>query len=75
MVSVHIQEHLKAITDRRAKARLKVKTFDAGATGPKPAGVLVAELHQMGKIKMPIRSPVAQSRGSRAAGQRNRITP
>jgi phage terminase large subunit-like protein len=48
---LHIQEHLKAITDRRTKARLKVKTFDASvATGPKPAGVLVDELHQIGKI-------------------------
>ena len=48
---MHVQQHLKVITDRRTKARLKVKTFDASvATGPKPAGVLVDELHQIGKI-------------------------
>jgi phage terminase large subunit-like protein len=48
---MHVQQHLKIITDRRTKARLKVKTFDASvATGPKPAGVLVDELHQIGKI-------------------------
>jgi phage terminase large subunit-like protein len=48
---MHVQQHHKVITDRRTHARLKVKTFDASvATGPKPAGVLVDELHQIGKI-------------------------
>jgi phage terminase large subunit-like protein len=48
---MHVQQHLKIITDRRTKGRLKVKTFDASvATGPKPSGVLVDELHQIGKI-------------------------
>ena len=44
----HVQEHLKAITDRRNKARLKVKTFDMRVmTGVKPVGVLLDELHVM----------------------------
>jgi phage terminase large subunit-like protein len=44
----HIQEHLKTITDRRNKAKLKIKTFDMRVmTGVKPTGVLVDELHTM----------------------------
>jgi phage terminase large subunit-like protein len=39
---LHAQGHLKQITDRRTKARLLIKSFDAGVlTGVKPAGVLV----------------------------------
>jgi phage terminase large subunit-like protein len=45
---LHAQGHLKQITDRRTKARLLIKSFDAGVlTGVKPAGVLVDELHEI----------------------------
>lgn len=44
----HPQEHLKTITDRRTKSRLKIKTFDMRVmTGTKPVIVLVDELHIM----------------------------
>ena len=47
----HAQEHVKTIIDRVTKARLKVKTFDMKvATGSKPVGVLIDELHLMGSI-------------------------
>lgn len=44
----HIAEHTKTITDRLNKARLKIKTFDMKvATGSKPVGILLDELHLM----------------------------
>jgi phage terminase large subunit-like protein len=44
----HVAEHTKTITDRLTKARLKIKTFDMKvATGSKPAGILLDELHLM----------------------------
>lgn len=44
----YLQEHIKTITDRRTKAKLKIKTFDMRVmTGVKPVGVLVDELHTM----------------------------
>ena len=47
----HIQHHTKTISDRRNKARLKVKTFDMKVvTGSKPAFVLLDELHLMATI-------------------------
>jgi phage terminase large subunit-like protein len=47
----HVQHHTKTITDRRNKARLKVKTFDMKVvTGSKPAFVLLDELHLMATI-------------------------
>jgi phage terminase large subunit-like protein len=47
---MHVREHLKEITDRRTRAKLKVKTFDTGIlTGVKPAGVLVDELHEISR--------------------------
>lgn len=47
---LHVQGHLKQITDRRNKAQLLIKTFDASVlTGVKPAGVLIDELHEMAK--------------------------
>jgi phage terminase large subunit-like protein len=47
---MHIQEHLRKITDRRTKATLEIKAFDTSVlTGVKPAGVLVDELHEIAK--------------------------
>lgn len=47
----HIREHLKEIVNRRTKAKLKIKTFDSKVlTGVKPVGVLIDELHELGKI-------------------------
>lgn len=47
----HVQHHTKTITDRRNKARLKVKTFDMKVvTGSKPSFVLLDELHLMATI-------------------------
>jgi len=47
----HIQHHTKTISDRRNKARLKVKTFDMKVvTGSKPSFVLLDELHLMATI-------------------------
>lgn len=46
----HPREHLKQIDDRTNGARLKIKTFDLKImTGTKPAGVLLDELHLLGK--------------------------
>lgn len=47
----HIAYHTKTITDRRNKARLKVKTFDMKVvTGSKPSFILLDELHLMATI-------------------------
>jgi phage terminase large subunit-like protein len=47
----HVAHHTKTITDRRNKARLKVKTFDMKVvTGSKPAFILLDELHLMAAI-------------------------
>lgn len=49
---MHVRDHLKTIEDRRTKAKLKIKTFDASiVTGTLPAGVLIDELHEIAKIK------------------------
>ncbi len=46
----HIREHIKSIEDRLNGAKLKIKTFGLDVmTGPKPVGVLVDELHLLGK--------------------------
>jgi len=46
----HVRDHLKEIVDRVRKSKLKVKTFDLNIlTGPRPAGVLIDELHLLGK--------------------------
>jgi phage terminase large subunit-like protein len=45
-----VREHIKEIRDRTNNAKLKVKTFDLDIlTGPKPVGVLLDELHLLGK--------------------------
>lgn len=47
---MHVQDHLKQITDRRTRAHLKIKSFDPSVlTGVKPAGVLIDELHEIAK--------------------------
>lgn len=47
---MHVQQHLRKITDRRTQASLEIKTFDASIlTGIRPAGVLLDELHEIAK--------------------------
>jgi phage terminase large subunit-like protein len=47
---MHVQEHLRKITDRRTKATLEIKAFDTSVlTGVKPTGVLLDELHEIAK--------------------------
>jgi len=47
---MHVQEHLRKITDRRAKSTLEIKAFDTSVlTGVKPAGVLIDELHEIAR--------------------------
>lgn len=46
-----VQEHIKTIKDRITKAKLKIKTFDMKvATGSKPVGILLDELHLMSSM-------------------------
>ena len=48
----HIKSHSLEITHRRSKATLRVLSFDNKvATGTKPAGVLIDELHVIGKSR------------------------
>jgi phage terminase large subunit-like protein len=47
---MHVQAHIKQITDRRTKARLLIKSFDSSVlTGVKPSGVLLDELHEISR--------------------------
>lgn len=47
----HVRDHKKMIVDRTTKAQLQIKTFDNKVvTGSKPVGVLIDELHELGKI-------------------------
>lgn len=62
-----VQEHLKTIVDRRTKAKLKIKTFDLKvATGSKPAGILIDEVHLLSQISFASRV-VGQLRGGMIA--------
>lgn len=46
-----VQEHIKTIRDRTNGAKLKIKTFDMKvATGSKPAGILLDEVHLMASM-------------------------
>jgi phage terminase large subunit-like protein len=46
----HVRDHVKMIVDRLNGASLQVKTFGLEVlTGPKPVGVLVDELHLLGR--------------------------
>jgi phage terminase large subunit-like protein len=48
---LHIRDNIKEIQDRRTKATLRIKTFDSAVlTGVKPVGVLIDELHELGKV-------------------------
>jgi phage terminase large subunit-like protein len=45
----HPRDHIKTIEDRKTKAKLKIKTFDASiVTGAVPAAALVDEVHLLG---------------------------
>ncbi|MFT4129954.1 terminase large subunit [Labrys sp. (in: a-proteobacteria)] len=47
----HTRDHLKTIEDRKTGATLQIKSFDNRVmTGQKPVGVLVDELHELGKF-------------------------
>ncbi len=46
----HIRAHMKLIEDLKTDSTLKIQTFDEGvATGVKPKGMLVDEIHVLGK--------------------------
>lgn len=46
-----VKDHEKTIVDRVNKAKLKIKSFDNKVmTGSKPVGVLIDELHELGKF-------------------------
>lgn len=63
----HHQEHIKTISDRVLKSKLKIKTFDMKvATGSKPVMVLIDELHLMGSISFASRV-IGQLRGGMIA--------
>lgn len=62
---LHSRDHLKTIEHRVSGAALKIKTFDMDvATGVKPVGVLVDELHIIAKDKNAARV-MGQLRGGR----------
>lgn len=63
----HIRRHTKEIEDRVHGAKLKIKTFDLDIlTGPRPAGVLLDELHLLGKNPAATKV-IRQLRGGRQA--------
>lgn len=48
---LHVRDHLKTIVHRESKAKLEIVTFDAKvATGKKVVGLLLDELHVLGKV-------------------------
>ena len=45
-----VRDHVKEIVDRVSESKLKIKTFDLSIlTGPRPVGVLLDELHLLGR--------------------------
>lgn len=59
----HVRDHKRTIVHRVTNARLAIKTFDSKIlTGSKPVGVLVDELHELGKISY-AEKVLAQLRG------------
>src|SRR6185312_800988 len=66
---LHSRDHLKTIEHRVTGACLKIKTFDMDvATGVKPVGVLVDELHVIAKDKNASRV-LGQLRGGRISNR------
>jgi phage terminase large subunit-like protein len=64
---LHVQRHLKRVTDRRTGATLEVLSFDpAVLTGQKPAGILLDELHVVGSVAKAA-SAIGQLRGGMIA--------
>ena len=48
---LHVRDHLKTIVHRETKAELEIVTFDPGVvTGRKVAGLLIDEVHVLGKV-------------------------
>lgn len=48
---LHVRPHLKTIVHRQTKAELEILTFDpAVVTGKKPVGILIDEVHVIGKM-------------------------
>lgn len=46
----HVKDHIKEVEDRLNGAKLKIKTFALDIlTGPRPVGVMLDELHLLGK--------------------------
>ena len=47
----HVRDHRKTIIDRVTKSVLRIKTFDSKiATGVKPKGILIDEIHELGRL-------------------------
>ncbi|MEM6617461.1 MAG: terminase large subunit [Pseudomonadota bacterium] len=47
----HTRDHIKVIEDLTTGAKLRIKSFDNKVlTGSKPVGVLVDEIHELGKV-------------------------
>ena len=64
-----VKDHQKTIFDRHNKSRLKIKTFDNKVmTGSKPVGVLIDEIHELGKYHYASKV-MAQIRGGIIANQ------
>ena len=62
-----VHDHIKTIVDRVRKSKLKIKTFDLKvATGSKPAGILLDEVHLMSQMSFATRV-VGQLRGGMIA--------
>lgn len=48
---LHVRDHLKTIVHRETKAELEIVTFDPGVvTGRKVCGLLIDEVHVLGKV-------------------------
>lgn len=61
------RDHSKVIEDRLNGSKLKVKTFDLDIlTGPRPAGVMLDELHLLGRHHTAVKV-LRQLRGGRAS--------
>lgn len=62
---MHVQDHLKTITDRKTGAKLMIKTFDTKVlTGTKPVGTMIDELHEIAEMSK-AGKVIGQLRGGR----------